>query len=382
MKKIVRSFFLCFLVVGSFFLTDKAVAAEKVILAPNTEVEGRVSEEAKTVSYEMTVDKTGYQNFVFEVGEGDSELIKSGWTLRLFDENNVKFYDKDYIKQETKIGVFHFAKGAKLKAEVTFSSEYGIPELSYKVEFITEEAKDYEVENNDTLSKANVLKNKKEVIGNSFHGKDTDFYVYTIPENGITTVKFKILDFNSELVNLGWDVEILDSDKKQIFEYERMKNDFSSYEITFKKGTKIYVSVMPHSDYGPFLPHFVDYELKVETEKTSSWEREENNSFKKATPLGKGKKGYILNMEDVDFYTLKANKTKKYQLSFEAEEPDAYSHKISVYVGKKGNEVVSETFNADGRLSFKVKKGQRIWIKVQRYAYNHSAKNEYELKVK
>lgn len=382
MKKILKSLFLLGLAGGMLLLSEKALASEKVVLKPNEAMEGRVTRELKTISYEMTVDKTGYQNFVFDIEDGEAEKIQSGWALRLFDENNKAIYENLFLKEEVKIGKFTFAKGSKIKAEVTYSNQIFVPELSFQVKFETKEDENFEVEDNNAFSKASILKNGKEMTGNSLDGKDEDFYVYTIPENGVTKLSFEIPDFNSELVKYGWDVSIFSADKKIIYELNGVKNDVTFPEITFKKGTKLYLSVKPALDYNLFVPYWVDYEIEAETKKSSAWEREGNDSFSKATNLGKGKKGLIFDGNDVDYYVLKASKTKKYKLRFDAGDNEVIDYEIRVFVGNKGKEVAFKTTKSDESISFQAKKGQNIWIKIgKRFSFRHEV-NVYELKVK
>lgn len=380
MKKGLKYFVLLTFALAGLVLTDKVGAAEKVVLESNIAVEGKLSSETKKITYEMQVDKTGYQNLVFDVEDGGS--VEGGWEVSIFDENNKEIYKKYFLKEDTKIGKYTFAKGSKLRAEISLANEFSVPETSYKVTFETVEADDYEAEDNNVFSKATKLKNKKEVTANSLDGKDVDYFVYTLPENGVTKIEFEIPDFDAETVKNGWDVELLDKSKKVIDKHSNITSDVSFENITFKKGTKLYVKVKPTYDHSWFVPYFVDYEIKAETKKSSAWEKEENGSFSKATSLGKAKKGVLWDSSDVDYYVLKANKTKTYTFSFEAEDNDTFDYEISVFVGSKKKAIASKSARNEESIKFKVKKGQKIWIKVgKQFSFNHT-QNVYELKIK
>ncbi len=149
---------------------------------------------------------------------------------------------------------------------------------------------------------------------------------------------------------------------------------YTSPKFSFRKGQKITFNVTDAKDYK------TKFKIKVVFKKVKNFEKEPNNTKRKATKI-KAKKsytGFVMDGEE-DWFVFKVPKTKRYTVST-VSLTDNYREDIEIYVGyKKVNSTVM--YGGEGWkkvYTAKLKKGQKIFIKI-----SHGGEDEmYKVKVR
>lgn len=171
MKK--RILFFAFLFLFFFLGMGKMEGKANEVLAPNTEVKlGEVKWDSDgTKTFEMTVDKTGYQNFRFENRKYDFYL-----EIKIMDKDYNVLIDKS-ISESRVFGKYYFKKGEKIFVKLKSSNEL---EHSFFI-FETVADKEVEQETNDTKATAQTISGR--VMGNRLNDNDVDYFKYSV-KNG------------------------------------------------------------------------------------------------------------------------------------------------------------------------------------------------------
>lgn len=222
----------------------------------------------------------------------------------------------------------------------------------------------FAIGNTSVYAATNIKSNKDYTITfNSRVNKRT--LVYTVPNGGgyyyfrVTAISNGLASFEAKANNKKIPTTITDIGNGV--------NTAGAY--TYAKGTKI--KLVLDEDYG-FTDdgEYTEYKVRVVYKKSKDFERENNNSKKKANAfnLKARKTGYVFD-GDQDYWVFKAPKKGKYRFYVvDASEDGAVE--ADAYVGNK-RVGYTMAYDGEGSVSLgttKLKKGTKVYIRVKNYS--------------
>ena len=126
------------------------------------------------------------------------------------------------------------------------------------------------------------------------------------------------------------------------------------------------------------------YSIKPVFKETDYVEKEDNNSFKKATKIEQ-KKTYIgvRNYEsDEDYYKFVAPSNGTYKVSFGVQDEVTYGYDVTIYGPTKKELKTLSDLTDDSSAKIKMKKGTTYYIHVDRHStYSYNCMDKYKIKV-
>jgi len=232
----------------------------------------------------------------------------------------------------------------------------------------------YEKESNNSITAANAIDTDKIYKGTITDYDDSDFYKFTISEDGNIALSIK------NKAGTSWFGHIQDS--KGII-YEDLNSDdselvdgYSITEVGLPKGT-YYIKLNGYSSYS-----HVPYEFKVGYTKSNFYEKESNNNVTSANSLSLNQTYYgrISEYDDDDFYKFTLASDGKVVLSLKNLAGSSWEAKIH---NSKG-EIYQTLYSDDSELvdgyasaSIGLPKGT-YYIKMTNYS--NTVNKQYELK--
>ena len=151
---------------------------------------------------------------------------------------------------------------------------------------------------------------------------------------------------------------------KSYKEYERagLASDDKKYKsgrYAFKAGDKVTINF--EDSYDTKTP----FKFRVVFKKVKNFEKENNNSKKKAMSIKKGKvyTGLLIEDDD-DWFVFKAPKTKKYKIKVVSTNRDSRNEYVDVYKGSSYREYYNLYTNEGWKTVYsgKIKKGQKVFV--------------------
>lgn len=382
-KKIVLSLAFAISAFGMLGEAKADTATEDIV--PDLNVIRSLDEKDQVNMYKTVVDEKGYQNITLNFDATQKDKVKNGWTLKVYDENKEEIYKVEGIKSQFTSGNFAFNKDQVVYISVGSSGTTSLfmPKgVEYNLNFHTYSANDYESEPNNKYLQANEIAVGSYVKGNLLSKSDEDYYVVRVNETGYTDLNFEIPDFIPDKIGDGWNIEIYDKNKRTLYKTYGVKRDFKFPELPFAKGQEIYIRIMAKSSPLSHTPDGIEYKLKADVVKTNKWEVEDNDSFSRANKLKGTISANILNSEDVDYFTFKAGKTNSYKVSLDTGDNVDREYEVEIFVKNKGKAKIHKLTMADKSFTFKVKKGQKVWVKISGAPAKSPIGNRYTVKYK
>lgn len=176
---------------------------------------------------------------------------------------------------------------------------------------------DYETEDNDNYSVANILSANSSINGSCSDYSDVDYYKFTITKAGKTDIKFsynyadgywwvRLYKYDNGLDEMI--SESVDANQGSYFSFPSLGLENGTYYIKIVNGNSV---------------EGVGYTVSNTFTKTDDWETEANDNYTKADPLtlNKAKNGNIYDMWSVDYY--------KFSLSAAGTVDISFSHKYA-----------------------------------------------------
>ncbi len=215
-------------------------------------------------------------------------------------------------------------------------------------------------------------------------GEDSCVFNYTMPASGYVSFTLtpvsKVNASSGEVNNYTFDLKYtLKANYTQYTSSYVYSNDGSetTKNYTFAKGTNVQFTVTPDTYSNTYN---YTYNVTANFTKCKNFESEGNGSKKKADKIKKVKttySGILNNSDDVDYWVFQAPKSGKY--SFKVVSPYSGSFSASTSKGYK-TLGYAYAYSGDGWKkignSIKLKKGQKIYVKVSSSYYS-----EYKIKV-
>jgi hypothetical protein len=250
---------------------------------------------------------------------------------------------------------YNYTKGTVLFVAVSFASYYSNNTADYELLINHTPAKNWEIEDNNSRKTAEKL--SKKMKGTMISSSDEDWYKYTASESGY--VEFQFINEDSVVTSNGWNITVYDKDLTELASW-KFKSDDTTGTFTVKAKTVLYIKI---TGYG-----MTDklYSIKPVFKATQYVEKENNNSFKKATTIKSGK-GYIgvRNYKtDEDYYKFVAPSTATYKISFECVDEVSYGYNVTIYNSSKEELKKFSNLTDDSSAKIKMKKGKTYYIHV------------------
>lgn len=363
---------------NTYEIEDNNLKSTATSIRTNEIYSGQISNISDVDYYTFDVLEKGYFNIDFGIASIDTEKLDYGWNVDIYNDN-VLVYSSKNIKNKTKSTNLAFAKGSKVYIKVTPHHVYDIycpTNIEYNVSANYVVSDFWEQENNDTKSTSNNINTDTEYFGNLQRKDDVyadeDYFEFKTIEEGYFNIDFSTASIDTEDVLQGWKIDIYNNET--LVYTGSSKNILKTPNLAFAKNTQIYVKISPNHIYNDYVPIGIDYKIKANFIKSSNWEKEFNNSKGKANSIAIGKKvfGNLLSSSDEDYLKFKATKTGTMQLAFGASNIDDEDLKlgwnITVTINNKNVYSGTRITHAYKALkSFKVKKGNLVYIKVTPY---------------
>lgn len=395
MKKIISkifvlALFISFLCVGIPMVSEAANAVPKQMGETFT---GALETKDSAHLYELKTTTNGYFEIHF-MTDAPSDDINSGWKVSILDEDyNVIYYWADIQGSFT---TYRITLGKNTKFYVKVESDSNSYDswapvgAAYSIRIDETAPSNWETEVNETKTRADVLKCNKKTYGTLWRSSDVDVYKYTVKSNGYMRFLFSMEENDTSGINSGWKITFYNKNMQEIYTAYEIERDYYSRYFNFKKGTVLYVRVEANSNsYNAWAPIDKLYSIKPIEKKTSSWELETNDTKSKATTLKTTKTGSLYTVNDTDYYSYKATKTKKTKIKFiiNTDDTSTINDGWNIYVyDSKGNVFCEKKYvKEDTALTFQAKKGKKYYIKMcassTSYASWAPVNVQYKLKV-
>lgn len=360
---------------NNYEIEDNNLKSTATSIGTNDTYTGQISYSSDVDYYAFDLLEDGYFNIDFGITSIDTEKVEHGWDVDIYNDN-VLVYSIKNITNKTRSTNLAFTKGSKIYIKIAPNITYDVfcpINIEYNISANYVLSNFWEQENNDSKSTSNKISINTDYIGNIQRKDDVyadeDYYEFKTTEDGYFSIDFSPASIDTEDVQLGWNIDIFNNETL-IYTGSTLKN-LKTPNFAFSKNTQIYVKISPSNTYYMFVPNGIDYKIKANFKKSSNWEKEFNNSKKKANSIAIGKKtfGNLLSSSDEDYLKFKASKTGTIKLSFGASNIDDEDLKngwnITVTINNKNVYSGTQITQAYKALkSFKVKKGNLVYIKV------------------
>lgn len=240
--------------------------------------------------YKVVLPKNGKLSVYME-NDGESkkvQILRNDGTV--FTELNT---DSDKLGQATaNVGL---AKGTYY----IYVGDYSGYDVPYKLKATFTPSETIEKEKNETLREANSIPLNTKISGQLQYGNDKDYFKFTLPKAGNVTLS---MNNAGEYSKKGY---LLMSNNYAVTQVGT-NPDFPgsvSNQVGLPAGT-YYVKIADYDGY------FVPYDFTVKYVQSDFYEKELNDSFSKANPVGVNTKYYgtLQGGSDDDYYSLKLTK--------------------------------------------------------------------------
>ena len=286
----------------------RAASATKKITTNKAYVD-KLTSEAAVKYYQFTVDQSGY--FVISLKKRNlTDDANSGWNLLIQDLDGNTLRDWGGIKTSFQTPRLNFKKGTKLLVKIeetdTWYSRSSL-DVDYSLKVITVANAQWEQENNDSFKTANVIKSGKTgKIGTVWNTGDVDYYVYTVDKSGFIKLKME-KQVKSDDSCRGWNVVLIDKSGNELRDFSGITTSFTTPNLNFKKGTKLYIKIVPTDTWASRCPVDIKYHVSIISSANAKWEQEtlaasETTKNATVTKAGTTKIGTLMWYEDVDYY--------------------------------------------------------------------------------
>lgn len=342
----------------------KVQAVDMTPVKPNEAFTGALMDRESVDYYSFTVDKQGYFTITF----APVDLVgnyRYGWQIDLYDGETGKWI-ADFSNLTTKytIGKFDFRPGTKLYMAVSGLS-WDVVGQEYSITINTVSDSSWEMEYNDAVSQANVIKANNTYYGNLYGDDDVDYFRYKVETTGTQTLSFSPVDMTLDPGD-GWSLYIYDADTNELLKGWYDVTLKSTWPVmNFKKGTSLLIKIC--GDYD--VPRRQDYCFSITEKKSSYWEGEDRqtesswNGYRNgSTKLTFNRKysGVLWTASDQDLFKLVLPKDGTINITFNPNEVSnnlGYGYQVCIK-NSAGNDIVkSEHVKTKISKKYYLKKG-------------------------
>ena len=248
----------------------------------------------------------------------------------------------------------------------------------------------YEQENNDDYSSAQVIELGDSVIGRLNPSNDSDYYKVVAPADGKINLKF-LHEYEED--GSGWAITVYKYTGSDYIEFYSTEIHLDYNEnITLPyvgaiKNTTYYILVEGRAYY----PATESYTLETSFIKSDYYEKEDNDSYKTATPitLNKTYNGILSASYDKDYYKIVAPSNGKIDIKFchtYEDSGDGWSITVYRYSNGQYDELSNQGvwLNSNERVTIPyigAVKGGIYYVKITERKYYPAVNHNYSLKV-
>ncbi|MEN8907360.1 MAG: hypothetical protein ABF289_15490, partial [Clostridiales bacterium] len=245
-----------------------------------------------------------------------------------------------------------------------------------------------EKESNNDVNNSNTIKLKHKYEGNLSDEKDIDYYKFTITNKSKVSIEFE----HDNSKDGGFEIKVLDSNKKEISNYLSLTNlekKSSNQSIVFS------TLRLPKGDYFLSIDDYkikksidIDYFFRIiAKEENDTFETEFNNSIDKSSKIviDSPTIGNLSNNSDIDCFSLELKESKKITIDLKQASTGLLVGKLNLKLENKSGQILHE-FNYDANSNSN--KVQSIVLEKDIYYIKITTKEtitvngDYELKIK
>ena len=197
--------------------------------------------------YKVKITENGYTELFFEIVDFVPDKIGTGWNVEIYDNAKNLIYKEEGIKKDIKFPEFPMAKSKELYIRITSNESLisSAPEtVEYKLKVFINKSNKWELESNDSFSRANKLKGTK--AANILNETDVDYFTF----NATKTGKYQISFNTGDNVDKIYRVEIFVKNKNKAVADRRVKSD-KDFVVKAKKGQKVWIKISGISGRSP-----------------------------------------------------------------------------------------------------------------------------------
>jgi len=294
-------------------------------IKPNTTYYGTTYCTDDVDFFKVNITETGYFAVEFSAENINSNKVKDGWTIIIYDADGEKLKTVSELVSKTTTPVLPFAKGTyyiKISPYSTFTSSSPV-DCTYTFKVKSVKSTIWESEYNDKLGAADLINSDTTYYGTLYNVDDKDFFKVNIKKKGYFTVKVAPKDFTNNKVKDGWSFVVYDKNGTELEKVDNIKNSKSSIKLPFSTGT-YYIEVKSYSNFTSSSPVDCTYTLRVNNTASSLWESENNEKTSTADKISLNTqnyyKGNLYKKEDKDVYKFTVNSKGKVNIRFKPED--------------------------------------------------------------
>ena len=269
---------------------------------------------------------------------------------------------------------FNYGKGTTFYIRI--NCYYSDGDYTFTINFKETKGK-WEIEDNNSKNRADKLSGKMK--GTILGEDDEDWFKYTAPANGY--VDFKFINEDGIVTSDGWYFTVYDKNLTELASWN-IETDSTLGAFTVNKKTVLYIKISNQYSYASMTDNL--YSITPGFKATDYVEKEDNNSFKKATKI-QANKSYVgvRNYEDdEDYYKFVAPANGTYKVSFTVEAEVSNGYDVVLYGPTKKEIKTLSDLTDDSSAKIKMKKGKTYYIHVNRHStYSYSWLAKYKVKV-
>lgn len=291
-----------------------------------------------------------------------SDDVNNGWQITIFDSSLNELYSFLTGSNDTSYKIPYAGK-CYIEIKARHADYMNSPEFVYynfKVTNYTDA--NWEREYNNTSATANAKKANTILTGMLSDYNDVDWYKFTASD-------YSTIDFGESQdpvfetdQNNGWKITIYNSQMSEVYSFLTGGMFGTDASPRFSAKGTCYVKVEArHADYMN-SPELVYYKLRLNNYTDSKWEKEPNDTVKKAATIKSGTtyKGNLLKDGDVDNYKIKVTTGGTVKVTFKRDVADNDGDGFYVEVKSSGGTVLEKVKVNDktkSSISVKVSKG-------------------------
>ena len=273
--------------------------------------------------YKFTADKDYFTfDFACSLDENNYANVNYGWDVYLYDATGNEICVQRGVTGKLSTAKYPLTGDFFIKVEHNWNCVFEFDKpigCVYTIKINTTVDPMWEDENNDMISKAFKIDTDKKYHGTFHSYTDVDYYKFT-NDKDYFVFNFDISDdANMDLINYGWNITIWAEDGVTLVkEYSEVKSGFESSILPFSGNCYIKVEPSKNCIFNIDCPVDCYYDIKVDTYKDSTWEKESNGTMSKAIKITSGKvyNGNLYMESDVDYFKYTATKNGVLTLDF------------------------------------------------------------------
>ena len=216
---------------------NKYINANEIIIGGY--VKGNLINKSDEDYYTVKINENGYLDIFFEIVDFVPDKIGNGWNIEIYDRNKNLLYKEENIKKDIKLPELPFAKEQEIYIRVMSNEDLlssAPEEVEYKLKTVINKTNKWEVENNDSFSKANQLKGT--ISANILNSNDVDYFTF----NAEKTSSYKVSLNTGDNVAGEYKVEIFVNNKSKGKVNKTTKAD-KNFTFKAKKGQKVWIKI-------------------------------------------------------------------------------------------------------------------------------------------